>query len=250
MKIGNLDVGGNAPCRVVAEIGNAHNGDIQRAMRLIDAAVDAGADLIKFQAYTPDELVALRGDGPAPEPWGSQGWTMRRLYEKAQTPLEWIGPLMNLARCKYGVPAFASVFGEESFAAMERIDCPAYKTASLDFNSGIVDDLVRKTGKPIIASTPGALPRVADPGVEFLYCPPFYPQTEFHLSNIRHGFLGFSYHGTRIDPPVLAVAAGAKMVEVHFMLDDAPSELEANVSLGERQFARMVRAIRRVETML
>src|SRR5690242_7059952 len=63
-------------CRFVVEISNAHNGSYDRAIRLIDAAKDAGADFVKTQAFTVDELCALRGEGTAPVPWGNAGWTM------------------------------------------------------------------------------------------------------------------------------------------------------------------------------
>jgi len=87
------------------------------AMKALDAAKAAGADFVKFQCYSPDELVDLRGDGPAPEPWGSQGWTMRALYEKARTPFEWFPTLFAHARA-IGIVPFASVFGAADLGAV------------------------------------------------------------------------------------------------------------------------------------
>src|SRR4051812_38020180 len=77
------------PCRFVVEVSNSHNQSFARALRLIDAAKAIQADFVKFQAFTVDELCALRGEGLAPSPWGDDGTTMRDLYTRAETPLAW-----------------------------------------------------------------------------------------------------------------------------------------------------------------
>lgn len=123
LTIGGVAIGPDRPCRFVAEISNNHNGDLARCLRLITAAKDAGADFVKFQCYSPDELVALRGDGPAPEPWGAQGWTMRALYEKARTPFAWFPDLFQYAR-DIGIVPFSSVFGLESLQGVGTVRVP------------------------------------------------------------------------------------------------------------------------------
>src|SRR5690242_15390697 len=110
MNIGPVQLGPGNPCAVVAEISNSHNGTLERAVRLLHAAKAAGADIVKVQAYTPDELVALRGDGPAPSPW--HRYTMRELYSKARTPLAWMATLFG----ESPLPIYASVFGAESLS--------------------------------------------------------------------------------------------------------------------------------------
>lgn len=247
MKIGSVEIGSGFPCRIVAEISNAHNGDRDRCRRLIDAAHKAGADIVKFQCYTSDELVALRGDGPTPEPWGSQGWTMRSLYEKARTPLDWFPKIATHCE-RVGMPWFSSVFGAESLALLESLGCPAYKIAALDFGKTELREMVEATRKPVIrsCSRDSAPPFM---GMQ-LYCPPGYPQRALHLNHIRHGYDGFSYHGTDRFGPGCAVAVGAKIVEIHFMLAEEPSELEANISLDQHQFKAMVESVRRTEEML
>jgi pseudaminic acid synthase len=237
---------------VICEISNAHNGDFGRAIRLIDAAKKCGATMAKFQCFTPDELVELRGDGPAPEPWGSQGHTMRSLYEKAQTPHAWFRDLVLFCK-NLDMPWFSSVFGLESLALLESLDCPRYKIAALDMGSGDLRDAVLATGKPAVFSVREHDEDVwwiadGNPSASFLYCPPGYPQTSIALSNCGSHH-GLSYHGTDPLIPAAAVAAGAKMVEVHFMLDDEPSELESNVSLGEKAFREMVSMIQRIEAV-
>jgi N-acetylneuraminate synthase len=224
---------------------NAHNGDLGRALAIIEAAKDAGVDAIKTQAYTAAELVQLRGDGPAPEPWGSQGWTMAALYAKAQTPLKWFPKLVQ--KCEdVGLPWFSSVFGTGSLVLLEALDCPRYKLASLDYGKRALLNAVRETGKPLIRSCNRDMAKVT--GDTWLYCPPGYPQPNAKLGQIRAGrYGGYSYHGTDPLVPVLAVAYGAKLVEFHVQLDDEPSELEANVSLTISQTADMVAMIRRAE---
>jgi pseudaminic acid synthase len=260
MNIGPLKVGPGEPCAIIAELGNAHNGSFDRAIRLLDAAKACGASAGKLQTYTPQELVDLRGDGPAPEPWGSDGWTMRTLYGRAQTPLSWLPDLFGYAR-HIGLPLFSSVFGPDSLAALEAVGNPAYKIARLDNQSIDLFGAVRMTGKPWIVS---AAPGQVVPRGNVLLCPVGYPQTDVRLGwydfneyaddhmGLGHDapYIGFSYHGTDPRVCVTAVTLGAKIIEAHFMLDAEPSELESNVSLGETAFRRMVDDVRATEVLL
>lgn len=251
MRIGALEVGASFPCRTVCEIGNAHNGDFDRCLRLIDAAQEAGADAVKFQAYLPAELVALRGDGPAPEPWGAQGWTMATLYEKARTPLEWFPKLARHCEA-VGLPWFSSVFGLESLRVLESCGCPAYKVASLDRGHHWLVNAALAMGKPVLVSDPGT--PWSDPRISTLYCPPGYPTPAEHVRlpffDDWRGYFGLSSHCLAPELPVAAVARGAKLLEYHFMLAEEPSELESNVSLNQYEWRAMVRSIRATEEML
>jgi sialic acid synthase SpsE len=263
MNISGIEIGPGQPCRFVAELSNNHNGDRDRCGRLIDAAKAAGADFIKLQCYTADELVALRGDGPAPEPWGSQGWTMRTLYEYAATPLDWF-PLIKAHCERIGMPWFSSVFGPDSLAMLEALDCPAYKIARLDNRDDWLAQSVCATGKPVIVSESESGDAAAS-GFR-LYCPPGYPQQQFAFDGRfapyveSHAWMevevhdadfdGFSYHGTDPLPCIVAATLGAKLIEVHFQLYAEPSELEANVSLTPGQFREMVDTVRKIEGML
>lgn len=259
LTIGGVSIGGENPCRFVAEVSNNHNGSLDRALRLIDAAKDAGADFVKFQCYTPDELVALRGDGPAPEPWGSEGWTMRSLYEKAQTPLDWFPRLFQHAR-DIGIVPFSSVFGLESLQTLERCACPAYKIARLDNTNDGLRMAVRSRGKPVVISTAARTYEFDEYwGMTILYCPSGYPTEakDVHLPTFTrfgpHGqypYTGLSSHCLDARLPVAAVARGCKLIEMHFQLDDEPSELEANVSLTASQFKQMIADVRATEAML
>lgn len=244
MNIEGIEVGPGYPTRFVAELGNAHNGKLETALKLITAAKDAGADFVKFQCYSPQELVDLRGDGPAPSQWGEQGWTMRALYEKARTPFAWFHDLYAYARDMEIVP-FSSCFGPESLEVLESVQNPAYKLASLDFEKYELRQLVESTGKPVIRSCSHEIAPQYD-GLQLL-CPAGYPQVGFRLRNMLNGYDGFSYHGVDPGVPEMASALGASLVEVHFMLDSEPSELEANLSLTATQFGKMVSRSRQQE---
>jgi sialic acid synthase SpsE len=259
-RLAGLPIGREHPAVVVAEISNNHNGSFDRARRLIDAAKAAGANLVKFQAYTPDELIHLRGDGRAPDPWGAQGWTMRTLYTRAQTPLDWLPALA--AHCRaIDMPWFSSVFGPASLAALEALRCPAYKIARLDAQDLPLRRMVHRTGKPYLVSLgdEARLSRDDLDGstVRALYCPPGYPPPIDQIRLPRFGDcgagdarpIGLSSHC--LDPllPMVAVARGAKILEYHLQLDDEPSELESTVSLSASQFRRMVDDVRRVEAL-
>ena len=251
VEIGSNDNYSPRPCRFVAEISNSHNGDFSRALRMIDAAKATGAEFVKFQAYTPEELVALRGDGPAPEPWGAQGWTMATLYQKAATPMGWFPALFDHART-IGIVPFSSVFGLESLAMLERCACPAYKIAALDNHENGLIQAVASRGKPVMVSTRAIAPNPTANTVS-LYCPAGYPtpSADVHLPWFgSRTHVGLSSHC--LDPrlPVAAVSRGCALIEMHMMLADEPSELESNVSLTEHQFAQMIRDVRAVEVLL
>ncbi len=241
MEIGSLTIGPTQPCAVIAEISCNHGQDFQRCIRMLDAAKEAGASAAKIQAYTPQELITLRGDGKAPAPWDYM--TMRELYTKAQTPREWFPALFAYAE-GINLPLFASVFGKESLEALEAVRCPAYKLASFERDQIELRRLVRMTGKPWMVSRPD----YAEANIPTLYCPPNYPQDDFDYALIqRKGFAGFSYHGTSAVPPMLAMSFGAKVLEIHFQLDDEPGEFESEISLTATRFKFVVDSVRATE---
>ncbi len=238
MIIQGVEIGFGKPCALIAELSCNHGQDFQRAIRMLDAAKASGASLGKIQAYSVQELIDLRGDGPAPAPWDSM--SMSDLYSRAVTPREWMPGLFAYAE-GIGLPLFASVFGKESLDVMESVNCPAYKLASFERDQLELRRLVKATGKPWMVSRPD----FAETNTPTLYCPPLYPQKEINLSQIRKkGFAGFSYHGTNWMTPTLSVGYGASLVEVHFQLDSEPGEFEKDVSLTATQFGKMARTIR------
>lgn len=222
---------------LITEISNNHNGSLDRAFRLLDAAKESGADAAKLQCYTPDELVTLRGDGLAPEPWGSQGWTMRNLYEKAMTPREWFPGLFRHAE-KIELPLFSSVFGIDSLNLLEDCGCPCYKISSFERDKTALIQAVKKTGKPMLISRPD----FPDAEIPTLFCPPGYPQKSIDLKKMAR-FFGFSYHGTKT-LPIIVAARLTELVEFHFHLKEEPSELESNISIDQYQLGAMAETLK------
>jgi sialic acid synthase SpsE len=258
--------GEGLPCAVIAELSNNANGKYENAVRLLDAAKAAGATAAKVQCYTAAELLALRGDGPAPAQWGEQGMSMADLYSKAMTPREWFKPLYDYA-ASIGLPIFASVFGLESLALLESIGNPIYKIAALDYSNTNRKLIAacHATEQQVLISSNSPTPVIYVGGTaEYLYAPAGYPTKagDVHLPFKFVSTLwanrgdkltwcaGLSSHCLDPDLPIAAVARGARIIEMHLMLRDEPSELEANVSLDQYQFADMVARVRKVEGML
>lgn len=237
MQIGDRRLAAGHPCFIAAELSGNHNGDLNRALKLIHAAREAGADAVKFQAFTLEEILALRGEGQAPAPWDA--YTKRDLYTKALTPAEWFPSLFAEAR-RVGLIPFASVFGEASLAILERLGCPAYKIAKPERSNVPLITAVRATGKPVLIS-----------GTD-IYCPGGYPcrPEELRLRRLALAWRGLSCHCP--DPLVgpLAVSHGARYLEFHLTLDDGVPTLDDCVNLTASQFRELVRLTRNAEAML
>ena len=144
-------IGPDAPPYIIAEVSANHGGDLARAKRIIDIAAEKGADAVKFQAYTADSMTLdseradflIQGDNP----W--KGRRLHALYQEAATPFDWFAELFAHAKTR-GIPAFASVFGRDSLALLEKLGAPAYKIASFE---AVDTDLIAAcsaTGKPVI----------------------------------------------------------------------------------------------------
>ena len=236
MNIGRVEVGPDQPVAIVAEIGTSHNGSLLLARRLIREVAAAGATFVKFQCYTVDEMLALRGDGPAPEPWAGQ--TLGQLYAKARTPLHWFVALSAEAH-RARIPWFSSAFGEESIRTLSALGCPAYKVAALDSGNQALRDAVIRTGRPVITSHPTEVQLWAD---ATLYCPPGYPQ-DWGEEEYRMDFHGLSYHGKNTWVPKW-LSPVAPIIEVHVEADDAPSELDSHSSLTVSQLRELCEAVR------
>jgi sialic acid synthase SpsE len=248
MKIGSLEVGAGEPCALVAEIGNAHGQDEARAYRLLDAAKACGASAAKLQCYSVEELIALRGDGPAPPPWDAL--SMRGLYERAMTPRAWFPRLFDYAR-SIDLPLFSSVFGLESLALLESCGNPVYKIAKPERHNVALLDACWGTHKSVLISVPNEGYTVSPPEA-LLYCPGGYPCAleDVQLPVFTGHYLGLSLHVMSGDVILLAVARGAKLIEVHFELAAEPGPFEHDLSYTEVQLAQIIPKIRTAEALL
>jgi pseudaminic acid synthase len=246
---------------VIAELSGNHNGDIKRALALIDAANAAGADAVKLQTYTAD-TITLDHDGPGFVIKGGlwDGRRLHELYREASTPWDWHAELFAHAK-KVGIACFSSPFDSTAIEFLEKLDAPAYKIASFEIIDIPLIRLAARTGKPLIISTGMASPEEisealdaasASAGVALLHCISAYPAPaeEANLARIpalakQFGCLiGLSDHTLGTDVAVAAVALGATIVEKHITLRRADGGPDAAFSLEPEEFAALVKGVR------
>lgn len=265
IKIGNRMVGDGHRVYVIAEIGINHNGDLDVARRMIDAAVHAGADAVKFQKRTPDVATPLDQKYQMREtPWGYITYLDYR--HKVEFNEAQYREIDRYCREK-NIDWMVSVWDETSVDFMEQFDTPAYKipSASLtDFN------LIRKarlTGKPLILSSGMSTMEQIKKGIEIagaenlvmMHCTSTYPcePEELNLrmvATLRDEFpnipIGYSGHEVGLVPTAVAVAFGACMVERHLTLDRAMWGSDQAASVEPAGFERLVKYIRVTEASL
>lgn len=262
-------IGPDYPPYVIAELSGNHNGELGRAMRLIDAAKEAGADAVKLQTYTADTITI---DCSRPEFLIEGGlWDGRRLYElyqEAHTPWEWHAELFAHAR-EVGITCFSSPFDNTAIDLLERLDAPAYKIASFELIDTPLIRYAARTGKPLIMSTgmasyqeiEEALAAARDAGaseIVLLHCVSGYP-TPAEDANLRRisqlaaafgGIIGLSDHTMGIEVAIASVALGAAMIEKHLTIARADGGPDAAFSLEPRELADLVRGVRKAHAAL
>ena len=246
---------------VIAELSGNHNGEIERALRLIEAAKEAGADAVKFQTYTAD-TITLDHDGPGFTISGGL-WDGRRLYElyqEAHTPWDWHPALFEHAR-KVGISCFSSPFDPSAVDFLESLGAPAYKIASFELVDTPLIRHAARTGKPLIMSTGLADASEVDDavaaaagakGVALLHCVSGYPTPAEDANLARIPALavkydcpiGLSDHTLGTEAAVAAVALGAAIIEKHFTLARADGGPDAAFSLEPEELAALVKGAR------
>jgi N-acetylneuraminate synthase len=155
MQIAHRTIGPEQPPYLIAEMSANHNNSLERALAIVDAAAEAGADAIKLQTYTADTMTL---DSRAPgfvidDPsslW--HGRQLHELYGEGHLPWEWHAPIMERA-AGHGLACFSSPFDETAVDFLEQLGCPAYKIASFELVDIPLIERVARTGKPMIMST-------------------------------------------------------------------------------------------------
>lgn len=268
--IGGKAIGPGHPVYVVAEMSANHLHDFHRAMEIVHAAAEAGADAIKLQTYTPD-TITIDSDKPYFRITGGTIWdgqTLYGLYEDAYTPWDWQPRLKEEAE-KLGLACFSSPFDPTAVSFMQEMQMPAYKIASYEITDIPLIRLCARTGKPVILATGVARPediRLAVNAVRaennhqiiLLKCVSAYP-TPYEDVNLRmmpglgetyHCLTGLSDHTMGSAIAAASVALGACMVEKHLTLRRADGGPDGAFSMEPEEFAAMVRDIHIVEKAL
>jgi pseudaminic acid synthase len=246
---------------IVAEMSGNHNGSLDRALALVDAAADAGAHAIKIQTYTADTMTV---DVKHPRFQISKGhdlWSgeyLYQLFERAHTPWDWHDAIFSRAR-ERGITPFSSPFDRTAVDLLEKLDAPMYKIASSEITDLPLVRLCASTGKPLIISTGMASVQEIAAAVEaaqgagatditVLSCTASYPappeQTNLRripvLAQMLELPIGLSDHTLGIGVPIAAIAFGACLIEKHVTLDRADGGVDSAFSLEPAELALLV----------
>ncbi len=267
VSIGNSKIGLNNPTYIIAELSGNHGGSIDKAINMITAAQQAGADAIKLQAYRPD-TITLDSDKKdflidEDNPWAEYR-NLYNLYEYAHTPWEWFPKLFKEVS-RLNIELFGSVFDETSIDELEKFPVKAYKIASPEIVDLNLLKKVAQTGKPVIVSTGlgdmkdislavSCLKEHGCSDIIILKCTTAYPTPEHEvnlktITNLQDTFqcpAGLSDHTLGIGVSIAAVALGANVIEKHLKLDDEVT-VDSFFSLTSNEFKQMVSEIRRAE---
>ncbi|MBH5368868.1 N-acetylneuraminate synthase family protein [Bradyrhizobium sp. CNPSo 4016] len=261
VRIGNRLLGDGEPCYVIAEIGNNHNGDFDRAIALVDAAVAAGADCAKFQMRKLDEVyrassLSGKDDDLAVE------YTLD-LLRRFELPTAQQKKIAEYCAAK-GIEYLCTPWDPKSVAVLEGFGVEAYKVASADLTNLPLLARLTATGKTLIVSTGMSTTDEIKAAAKFLddrnasyvllHCQSTYPAAlhNIHLRFMEtlreiHPIVGYSGHERGIAVSTAAVALGAVVIERHITLDREMEGPDHAASLEPEEFKALVSGIREVE---
>jgi len=263
IRIDGRAIGPNEPPYVVAELSANHNGQLSKALRLIEEAKKAGADAVKVQSYKAD-TITLNCDSDEFKIRGGlwDGRTLYALYEEAHMPWEWHQPLFEHAR-KVGITLFSSPFDMTAIDMLEDLNAPAYKIASFEAVDLPLIKYAAQTGKPMIISTgmadaeeiQEAIAAARDGGCKelaVLHCVSGYPAPahDYNLRTIpdmmdRFGLvIGLSDHTLDNTTALTSVAMGARIIEKHFTLDRSGGGPDDSFSLEPSELAALCQGVK------
>ena len=269
IEINGRTIGYGHPTYVIAEMSGNHGQEFANAVKIVQAAKEAGADAVKLQTYTADTLtIDCDNEHFLIEGTAWAGRNLYDLYGEAYTPWEWQPELKKLAD-ELGLDLFSSPFDFSAVEFLEAMDVPALKIASFENVDLPLLRRIAQTGRPIIMSTGMASLAELDESVStiraeggtqlaLLKCTSAYPappeemnlRTIPHLAQAFNVPVGLSDHTLDVNVPSTAVALGACIVEKHFTLDRNEPGPDNAFSLEPHEFKQMVHEIRITEKAL
>lgn len=270
LQIRGNTVGPGQPTYVIAEVSANHKGSYEHAVRIIEAAHEAGADAVKLQTYTADTLT-IQSDKPHFKIGEGTLWagrTLHDLYGEAYTPWDWQPRLKEVAE-KLGMDLFSTPFDFTAVDFLEKMNVPVWKIASFELVDLALIERCAATGKPLIMSTGmasreeiedavAAARRGGAAQIALLKCTSGYPAPpeEMNLRTIPdmvQSFdlpIGLSDHTLDVGVPVAAVALGACIIEKHLTLRRSDGGPDGAFSLEPEEFRQMVEQVRITERAL
>jgi N-acetylneuraminate synthase/N,N'-diacetyllegionaminate synthase len=256
-------------CLIIAEAGVNHNGDLQKALELIDVAAAAQVDYVKFQTFKAETIVnpsAQKADYQIKNMSGESN-TQFEMLKKLEMGLDWYAVLIQ--RCQErGVKFLSTGFDSDSIDFLDSLEIPFYKIPSGEItNKPYLQHIARKgkdiilsTGMSTIAEISAALAVIEAEGISrdritVLHCNTEYPtpmkdvnlMAMNHISRELGVKVGYSDHTLGIEVPIAAVALGACVIEKHFTLDRSLPGPDHTASLEPEELKAMVVAIRNIE---
>jgi N-acetylneuraminate synthase len=256
-------------CFIIAEAGVNHNGDLQLAKQLVQAAARAGADAVKFQTFQAAHLVTADAPQAAYQARNTGvAESQFDMLKRLELPLEDFAELNRFSQAE-GIMFMSTAFDEDSADYLAGLGMSIFKIPSGELTNIPLLQHIARFGKPMIVSTGMAtieeikaavdsIQAVGNDDITVLHCVTDYPtppdQVNLRAMHVIQEALqvpvGYSDHTMGIDASVIAVAAGAKVIEKHFTLDCNLPGPDHKASLEPADLAEMVRGIRRVEVLL
>lgn len=256
---------------IIAEAGVNHNGDINIAKKLVDVAVEAGADAIKFQTFKAEELVCKNAKkAEYQKQYTEKDESQLDMLKKLQLDFDKHKELVNYCNSK-GIMFLSTPFDLKSIDLLEELDLKIYKIPSGEITNypylkkiaGLKKKIIMSTGMCYLNEIKSALDVLKENGskdedITILHCNTEYPtpiedvnlNAMITMKNELNVKVGYSDHTLGIEVPIAAVAMGASVIEKHFTLDKQMEGPDHKSSLNPKQLKAMIEAIRNIEKAL
>lgn len=253
---------------IIAEAGVNHNGSLDIAKKLVDAAVEAGANAVKFQTFKTENMVTGYAEKAKYQEDTTGNASQFEMLKKLELSFE-DHKVLNEYCKEQGITFLSTPFDCESVKLLEKLNIPLYKISSGDLTNLPLLDYIARLKKPMIVSTgmcglgevEKAINAIHDAGntdITLLHCTSNYP-TMYNdvnlnaMNTLKNAFklpVGYSDHTLGIEISIAAVAMGAKIIEKHFTIDNTFEGPDHKASLEPRELKQMIQSIRNIESAL